>query len=889
MSQPKKTMQLHEVRQAFIDFFVSKNHTHVASSSLIPHNDPTLLFTNAGMNQFKDTFLGVEKRDYSRAVTSQKCVRAGGKHNDLDNVGYTARHHTFFEMMGNFSFGDYFKKDAINFAWEFLTADNWLSLPKDRLYVTVYHTDDEAYDIWHKDIGLEASRIIRIGDNKGELYASDNFWTMGDTGPCGPCTEIFYDYGEQIAGGLPGTPEEDGDRYVEVWNCVFMQFNRQKDGSLLPLPKPSVDTGMGLERISSIMQGKFGNYEVDLFIHLMDKAAQIIGVPSTYEPSFKVIADHIRAVSFLIADGVRPSNEGRGYVLRRIIRRAVRHGNKLGANDVFFYKLVPELVKQMGQAYPELAEKQEHIQAIILKEEEQFAKTLAQGLRLLSGELHNLTTGDTLAGETVFKLYDTYGFPVDLTADIARERGIGIDESGFDKCMQEQRRRAREAGKFDMDYTDVITDGNPSEFVGYGFSSYNSQITNLYENGKKTEILEEGNKGALVLNQTPFYAESGGQVGEIGEISTQTGTFRVHDTKKSGNTIVHYGTVILGQIHNHQPASAQVLEEVRRASAKNHSATHLLHAALRQILGTEVTQKGSLVSSEILRFDFSYDKPISDDQLIQVERLVNAQIQANTNVMVEEMDIDSAVKKGAMALFGEKYGEHVRVLSMGQKTDDVPFSIELCGGLHVSQTGEIGLFKIISQGGIAAGIRRIEALTGMAAVRYVETGEQILSSIAGDFKAKREEIQTRITNLNKQNQELEKQIEHLNQKLAHYQAKTLLANVQKIGTVNLLVEMVSDVDGKVIRTLIDSLKSHFDDSVIVLVGKNGDDLALAASVSKTLQDKIKAGDIIRTLTNELGGKGGGKADYAQGGAKNGEQLNTILANLHQDLTTRLAQ
>lgn len=888
MSQLKKTMQLNEVRQAFIDFFVSKNHTHVASSSLIPHNDPTLLFTNAGMNQFKDTFLGVEKRDYTRAVTSQKCVRAGGKHNDLDNVGYTARHHTFFEMMGNFSFGDYFKKDAISFAWEFLTADQWLALPKDRLYVTVYHTDDEAYDIWHNDIGLEANRIIRIGDNKGELYASDNFWTMGDTGPCGPCTEIFYDYGEQIAGGLPGTPEEDGDRYVEVWNCVFMQFNRQKDGSLLPLPKPSVDTGMGLERISSIMQGKLGNYEVDLFTHLMDEAAQIIGVPSTYEPSFKVIADHIRAVSFLIADGVRPSNEGRGYVLRRIIRRAVRHGNKLGANDVFFYKLVSKLVQEMGAAYPELVEKQEYIQQVILKEEEQFAKTLAQGLRLLSGELENLQAGDTLAGETVFKLYDTYGFPVDLTADIARERDIAIDEAGFDVCMQEQRKRAREAGKFDVDYTAVITDGGVSEFVGYGFDAYDAQITDLYHEGKKTELLHEGDKGALILNQTPFYAESGGQVGEIGEIRTQTGTFSVDDTKKSGNTIVHYGTVTLGQIQTQQSAHAQVLAEIRRASAKNHSATHLLHAALRQILGKEVTQKGSLVSSEILRFDFSYDNVISDEQLTQIERLVNAQIQANTPVQTEQMDINSAIEKGAMALFGEKYGEQVRVLSMGQKADDTPFSVELCGGLHVKQTGDIGLFKIISQSGIAAGVRRIEALTGMAAVRYVEEGEQILGTIANNFKAKREEIQTRIGNLSEHNRELEKEIERLHQKLAHHQAKTLLANIQKVGAHPLLVEAVSDIDGKTIRTLIDSLKSQINDGVIVLVGQYGDDLALAASVGKSLQDKIKAGEIVRTLANELGGKGGGKADYAQGGAKYNPHLDAILATLHQNLTVQLA-
>ena len=887
MTHLKKTLQLNEVRQAFVDFFKTKNHTHVDSSSLIPHNDPTLLFTNAGMNQFKDTFLGLEKRDYNRAVTSQKCVRAGGKHNDLDNVGYTARHHTFFEMLGNFSFGDYFKQDALKFAWEFLTSEDWLALPKDRLYATVYHTDDEAYDIWHKEIGLDPSHIIRIGD-KGKQYESDNFWTMGDTGPCGPCSEIFYDYGEHIEGGLPGTPEEDGDRYVEVWNCVFMQFNRQKDGTLEPLPKPSVDTGMGLERISSVMQGKQGNYEVDLFVNLMNAAAKVIGVSNTFEPSFKVVADHIRAVSFLIADGVRPSNEGRGYVLRRIIRRAVRHGNKLGAEDNFFYQLVPALVKEMGDAYPELAEKQEYIQAIILKEEEQFAKTLAQGLRLLSGELDKLNSGDTLAGETVFKLYDTYGFPTDLTADIARERDINIDEDGFEALMQEQRERARDAGKFDVDYTAAIKVDSPTEFVGYGLSQHDSQIIGLYQDGKEASELGEGDEGVIVLSATPFYAEGGGQVGELGEISTESGVFEVQNTKKSGTAIIHYGTVKMGGIKPNQSAHAQVIEDIRRASAKNHSATHLLHAALRSVLGTGVAQKGSLVSSEVLRFDFSHDEPISQEDLLTIERMVNEQIQKNSPVQIEHLPIDEAMKKGAMALFGEKYGETVRVLTMGENADKTPFSIELCGGLHVVHTGDIGLFKIVAESGIAAGVRRIEAITGMGAIRYIQQGESILGNLATNFKAKRGEIVTRVTSLSERSRELEKQLEKSEQKLASYQAASLLSNAIKLDNgINLLVTKADGIDGKSIRGLMDTAKSRLDNAVIVLVGETND-LALAASVAKGLTDKVKAGDIIRHLAAELSGKGGGKPDYAQGGAEKSDKLGAVLSALKANLSDTLA-
>ena len=882
-----KTMQLSQVRQAFIDFFVSKNHTHVPSSSLIPHNDPTLLFTNAGMNQFKDTFLGLEKRDYVRAVTSQKCVRAGGKHNDLDNVGYTARHHTFFEMLGNFSFGDYFKANAIAFAWEFLTSEDWLALPKDRLYVTIYQTDDEAFDIWHKDIGLAPERIIRIGDNKGGAFQSDNFWMMGDTGPCGPCTEIFYDHGDHIEGGLPGTPEEDGDRYIEVWNCVFMQFNRQKDGTMEPLPKPSVDTGMGLERISAIMQGVHGNYEVDLFVNLMNAAAKLLGIENQDQPSLKVIADHIRAVSFLIADGVRPSNEGRGYVLRRIIRRAVRHGNKLGAEGAFFYQMVPALATEMGAAYPQLNEKLVEIQAVIQKEEEQFAKTLAQGLRLLSGELEKLNNGDTLDGETVFKLYDTYGFPVDLTADIAREREIGIDEAGFETHMQAQRERARDAGKFNVDYSAAIKVDTPTQFLGYDSLAADTTIVGLYQDGKEVDTLAEGDTGVIVLTATPFYAEGGGQVGETGEISTESGVFAVEDTKKSGQAIIHHGTVKMGQINSKQAAAAQVIDDVRAASAKNHSATHLLHAALRTVLGDGVAQKGSLVSSEVLRFDFSYDGSISAEELAQVERLVNEQIQKNTTVSIEHMDIDSAMKKGAMALFGEKYGETVRVLTMGEKADKTPFSIELCGGIHVLRTGDIGMFKITSESGIAAGVRRIEALTGMGALRYIQAGERTLVTLANNLKAKRNEILPRITSQSEKQRELEKQLEQLSQKLASLQAVSLLDQAISIGEYQLLIAKVAGIDGKSIRGLTDTLKSRLTNGIIVLVGET-DDLAIAASVAKGAQDRVKAGDIIRHLASELGGKGGGKPDYAQGGALKSDKLATVLEALQTKLTADLA-
>ncbi|MBO1529601.1 alanine--tRNA ligase [Psychrobacter sp. F1192] len=889
MSQPFRSA---DIRQAFIDYFISKQHTAVPSSSLIPHNDPTLLFTNAGMNQFKETFLGMETRDYTRAVTSQKCVRAGGKHNDLDNVGYTARHHTFFEMLGNFSFGDYFKQAGIAYIWEFLTSKDWLAIDKDRLYVTIYETDDEAFDIWHTEIGIPAERIIRIGDNKGAPYASDNFWTMGDTGPCGPCTEVFYDHGPEIEGGLPGTPEEDGDRFIEIWNCVFMQFNRQKDGTMLPLPAPSVDTGMGLERISAIMQGVHSNYEIDLFVHLMDAAADILGIANEQQASLNVIADHIRAVAFLIADGVLPSNEGRGYVLRRIIRRAVRHGNKLGAESDFFYKMVAPLVAEMGDAYPELKDKQSQIENAIQKEEAQFAKTLAQGLRLLASELEDLQDGDTLSGAAAFKLYDTYGFPLDLTADITRERGILINEDEFDEHMQAQRDRARDAGKFDVDYSSVIQVDTPTEFIGYEqLTEDNVTLLAVYQNGEATEALNEGMEGVVVLDRTPFYAEGGGQVGELGEIRTATGVFEVQDTKKSGQAIIHHGIVTMGEISAKQSAEAQVLSDIRSASAKNHSATHLLHAALRQVLGHDVTQKGSLVSSDVLRFDFSYDKPVTDTEIMQIERLVNEQIQANVQACIEHMPIDDAMNKGAVALFGEKYGDDVRVLTMG--TEQVvdgqrqPFSIELCGGLHVERTGDIGIFKITSEAGIAAGIRRIEAVTGMNAVKYLQQGDQQLSELAAQLKVKRPNIAARVQTMADKQRELEKQLERLQQKMASAQAANLLDDVQNIADVPVLISTLSGIDGKSIRTLMDDIKSKLPDSVIVLIGDKDGQLALAASVAKSVTGRIKAGDIIRHLAGELGGKGGGKPDYAQGGAPKPDNSAAIIGSLPAWLESQL--
>lgn len=865
-----------EIREAFLSFFESKGHIRVASSSLVPANDPTLLFTNAGMNQFKDCFLGLEKRDYVRAASSQKCVRAGGKHNDLDNVGYTARHHTFFEMLGNFSFGDYFKKDAITYAWEFLTSEQWLGLPKDKLYATVYHTDDEAFDIWHKDVGLAAERIIRIGD-KGEKYASDNFWAMGDTGPCGPCSEIFFDHGEHIWGGLPGSPEEDGDRFIEIWNNVFMQFNRTADGVLHALPAPSVDTGMGLERISAVMQHVNSNYDIDLFQHLLKAAANIIGIQDEGQPSLRVVADHARSCCFLIADGVNPSNEGRGYVLRRIIRRAVRHGNKLGATGTFFYKMLQPLIDVMGQAYPELATQQARIEATLIREEEQFAKTLEQGLKLLEGELAQLK-GNVIAGETVFKLYDTYGFPTDLTADIARERDLSIDEAGFEREMAAQRQRARDAGKFNVDYNSIVKVEGETQFDGYDATQGQGQIVAIYKDGEQVDEVVEGDEALIILNQTPFYAESGGQIGDTGIFKNDTGIFEVQDTKKSGGAFVHQGIVTMGSLKASQNVEATVKADIRAATARNHSATHLLHAALRQILGTHVQQKGSLVASDILRFDFANDQPVTFEQLQQIEQLVNAEVIANTPVSTELLDIESAKAKGAMMLFGEKYGDEVRVLSMGSIIEEKNFSIELCGGIHVQRTGDIGLFKIISEGGIAAGVRRIEAVTGTKALETIQKSESTIRQIDTLLKAQKDQTLEKVTTVVETASSLQKQLEQLNQKLANFQATELLTQIQEIAGRRTLVAKVA-ADAKALRHLHDSVKSKLDDAVIVLVGVDEDKVSLIASVAKQHQGNIKAGDIIKHLAGELGGKGGGKPDLAQGGAALSTNLDSVIAGL----------
>ncbi len=881
-----------EIREAFLRYFESQGHTRVASSSLVPANDPTLLFTNAGMNQFKDCFLGLEKRDYVRAVSSQKCVRAGGKHNDLDNVGYTARHHTFFEMLGNFSFGDYFKRDAIKFAWDFLTGDDWLALPKDKLYATVYHTDDEAFDIWNKEIGLDVSRIIRIGDNKGGQYASDNFWAMGDTGPCGPCSEIFFDHGDHIWGGLPGTPEEDGDRFIEIWNNVFMQFNRTSDGVLHPLPAPSVDTGMGLERISAVLQHVNSNYEIDLFQHLLKSAAEIIGLDTTaleaeaaekgtpvqYPASLKVVADHARSCSFLIADGVNPSNEGRGYVLRRIIRRAVRHGNKLGATGSFFHKMLQPLIEVMGEAYPELAAQQARIEAQLLKEEEQFAKTLEQGLKLLEGELAQLK-GSVIPGEVVFKLYDTYGFPTDLTADIARERDLSIDEAGFEVEMAAQRQRARDAGKFAIDYNSVVKVEGETQFDGYDATAGEGQIIAIYKDGEQVDEVVEGDEALIVLNQTPFYAESGGQIGDTGIFKNDTGIFEVQDTKKSGGAFVHQGIVTMGSLKATQSVEATVKADIRAATARNHSATHLLHAALRQILGSHVQQKGSLVASDVLRFDFANDQPVSFEQLQEIERLVNAEVIANTAVSTELLDIESAKAKGAMMLFGEKYGDEVRVLSMGSVIEEKNFSIELCGGIHVKRTGDIGLFKITSEGGVAAGIRRIEAVTGTKAVEVAQKADRDINTINGLLKAQKDQTLEKVEALVDTASSLQKQIEQLNQKLASLQAGELLSQVQTIAGRATLITTVENMDAKALRNLHDGVKSKLENAVIVLAGVEGDKVSLIASVAKDFTASIKAGDIIKHLATELGGKGGGKPDLAQGGAPLNEKFAPVMADL----------
>ncbi len=864
-------MKSAEIREAFLRFFEEQGHTRVASSSLIPGNDPTLLFTNAGMNQFKDCFLGQEKRAYTRAASSQKCVRAGGKHNDLENVGYTARHHTFFEMLGNFSFGDYFKRDAITYAWTFLTSPQWLNLPKEKLWVTVYASDDEAYDIWTKEVGVPAERMVRIGDNKGAPYASDNFWTMGDTGPCGPCTEIFYDHGADIWGGPPGSPEEDGDRYIEIWNNVFMQFNRTADGVLHPLPAPSVDTGMGLERISAVLQHVHSNYEIDLFQSLLAAAAQAIGCSNDNQASLKVVADHIRSCGFLIADGVLPSNEGRGYVLRRIIRRACRHGNKLGAKGSFFYQIVAALVAEMGEAFPELKAQQAHIERVLKAEEEQFAKTLEQGLKILEADLAELK-GNVVPGEVVFKLYDTYGFPMDLTGDIARERELTLDEAGFEKEMEAQRVRARAASSFGMDYNALVKVDVPTVFTGYSNTQSSAKVVALYKEGVSVQQLAEGEEGVVILDQTPFYGESGGQVGDRGYLLAGNGRFDVRDTTKTGGAFLHHGVVSLGNLNVGAELTAQVDGDMQQATSLNHSATHLLHAALRQVLGEHVQQKGSLVDSQRLRFDFSHFEAIKPEQIKALEDIVNAQIRKNSAVETEETDIDTARAKGAMALFGEKYGDQVRVLSMGGD-----FSVELCGGIHAKRTGDIALFKIISEGGVAAGVRRIEGVTGAAALAYLNGAEEQLKEAAQLVKGSRDNLIDKLSAVLERNRQLEKQLEQLQAKAASAAGDDLSASAVDVKGVKVLAARLDGMDGKALLALVDQLKNKLGEGVILLGGVHEEKVVLVAGVTKELTSKLKAGDLMKQAAAAVGGKGGGRPDMAQGGGVDAGALDAALA------------
>ncbi|WP_448981281.1 alanine--tRNA ligase [Neisseria sicca] len=938
-------MKTSELRQKFLKFFESKGHTIVRSSSLVPHDDPTLLFTNAGMNQFKDVFLGFDKRPYNRATTAQKCVRAGGKHNDLENVGYTARHHTFFEMMGNFSFGDYFKRDAIHFAWEFLTSPEWLNLPKDKLLATVYAEDDEAYNIWLNEIGMPAERIVRIGDNKGAKYASDNFWQMGDTGPCGPCSEIFYDHGEEIWGGIPGSPEEDGDRWIEIWNCVFMQFNRDEQGNMNPLPKPSVDTGMGLERMAAVMQHVHSNYEIDLFQDLLKAVARETGAPfSMDEPSLKVVADHIRSCSFLIADGVMPSNEGRGYVLRRIIRRAVRHGYKLGQKQAFFYKLVPDLVKAMGDAYPELKEKQTQIMEALRAEESRFGETLEKGMGLFSKTLErmklldkalsyddiNIEGGGSLIesllnimnkesalkaeealikaqkqgvvtgslyerilaggyeykriipGEIIFKLYDTYGFPYDLTADMARELGIDLDEEGFNREMEAQRARARAAQNFkanaQLDYT-----GADTEFTGYEKRSQETKIIALYKGSEAVEELQAGEAGVVVLEQTPFYAESGGQVGDVGFIFAGENRFRVEDTQKI-KAAVHgqFGAVVSGRLKVGDAVSAEIDNDIRDSIMRNHSVTHLMHKALRDVLGTHVEQKGSLQNAELTRFDISHPQGISAEEIAEVERRVNAAIIANVPVKVETMSIEDAQKSGAMMLFGEKYGDFVRVITMGD------YSTELCGGTHVARTGDIGFFKIISEGGIAAGIRRVEAITGLAALAWAQNQESLMKNIIAEVKAQTEKDVLAKIQANAANAKaLEKELAKAKAELAVHAGAKLLDNAKDLGAAKLVAAQI-EADAAALREIVTDLTGKSDNAVILLAAVNDGKVSLCAGVSKALTGKVKAGDLVKFAAEQVGGKGGGRPDLAQAGGSDVEKLSAVLESVKDWVNAKLA-
>ena len=963
-------MKTTELRQKFLKFFESKGHTIVRSSSLVPHDDPTLLFTNAGMNQFKDVFLGFDKRPYNRATTAQKCVRAGGKHNDLENVGYTARHHTFFEMMGNFSFGDYFKRDAIHFAWEFLTSPEWLNIPKDKLLATVYAEDDEAYNIWLNEIGMPAERIVRIGDNKGAKYASDNFWQMGDTGPCGPCSEIFYDHGEEIWGGIPGSPEEDGDRWIEIWNCVFMQFNRDEQGNMNPLPKPSVDTGMGLERMAAVMQHVHSNYEIDLFQDLLKAVARETGAAfSMEEPSLKVIADHIRSCSFLIADGVLPSNEGRGYVLRRIIRRAVRHGYKLGQKQAFFYKLVPDLVKEMGAAYPELKEKQTQIMEALRAEESRFGETLEKGMGLFNQVLNGmkflklesllpqdgvgkpltLKTADgveftaasrvapskkqivirprvsgslnegmyidlqaaletahipdakkpfaealntylmdniansklVIGGEHIFKLYDTYGFPYDLTADMARELGIELDEAGFEREMEAQRARARAAQSFKAN-AQLPYDGQDTEFKGYSERQTESKVLALYKDGEQVNELNEGDEGAVVIDFTPFYAESGGQVGDVGYIFAGENRFEVRDTQKIKAAVFgQFGVQTSGRLKVGDSVTAKVDDEIRNANMRNHSATHLMHKALRDVLGEHVEQKGSLVTAESTRFDISHPQAVTAEEIAEVERRVNEAILANVAVNAAIMSMEDAQKTGAMMLFGEKYGDEVRVLQMGG------FSTELCGGTHVSRTGDIGLFKIISEGGIAAGVRRIEAITGLNALKWAQDQERLVKDIIAETKAQTEkDVLAKIQASAAHTKALEKELARAKAELAVHAGAKLLDDAKDLGSAKLVAAQI-EADAAALREIVTDLTGKSDNAVILLAAVNDGKVSLCAGVSKPLTAKVKAGDLVKFAAEQVGGKGGGRPDLAQAGGTDASQVGTMLDSVESWVREKL--
>jgi len=868
-----------EIRQQFLDYFSSKGHEVVASSSLVPGNDPTLLFTNAGMVQFKDVFLGQDKRSYTTATSSQRCVRAGGKHNDLENVGYTARHHTFFEMLGNFSFGEYFKRDAIKYAWEFLTEV--CALPKEKLWVTVYADDDEAAKIWLEEIGINENAFSRIGDKPGgKKNESDNFWSMGDTGPCGPCTEIFYDHGEDIFGGPPGTPNEDGDRYIEIWNLVFMQFNRDKSGNLNPLPKPSVDTGMGLERLAAILQNGHSNYDIDLFQALIAAAAKATGCKDLHNSSLKVIADHIRSCAFLIVDGVLPSNEGSGYVLRRIIRRALRHGHKLGQDGVFFHKLVQPLVKQMGEAYPELAKAQKEVEKALKLEEQRFAETLDQGMKILEEGIADIKGGQ-IPGEMVFKLYDTFGFPVDLTADIARERDLTLDMPGYEAAMEAQRARARSASKFGMDYNDVIDTNAVTDFTGYEHLQDESQIEALFKGGESVDSISAGDEAVVILKRTPFYAESGGQVGDTGLLKNDSASFEVMDTQKQGKAFIHIGSLSKGELKVGDTLKAEINAQRRDATIRNHSATHLMHAALRNILGEHVQQKGSLVNSERLRFDFSHNEALKPEQLFEIEQVVNRQIRCNLATDATEMAIADAKAKGAMALFGEKYGDEVRVVSMGD------FSIELCGGVHVKRSGDIGSFKIIAETGIASGVRRIEALTGVAAVDFFHQQSNKISNISSLLKASSDEVEDKLSQVLGKLKVQEKEIAQLKSKMATQTGKDLTADAVEVNGVKVLAVKLEGVDSKSLRDTLDQLKNKLGSAVIVLATVDDKKVSLCAGVSKDQTGNVKAGDLVNMVANQVGGKGGGRPDMAMAGGSQPENLAAALASVQSWVEEKL--